>query len=156
MSIATRLQWYLGKTHADYEEVRHAHTGSSREAAVQAHVREEQVAKCVLLEDERGYVNALLPANRFVSLKRIRDELDRELEFATESEIGEIFFDCDIGAIPGMSEPYGIPTIVDQTLLDQTDVYFESGDHETLLHMSHSEFARMMSESRAIRFAVAG
>lgn len=155
MSIATRLHWYLGKSHADYDEIHHAHSKSSRESALEAHVREEQVAKCVLLEDERGYVNALLPANRFVSLQRIRDELDRELEFATEGEIGEIFFDCDVGAIPGMSEPYGIPTIVDQALLDQADVYFESGDHETLLHMSHSEFARMMSESPAIRFAVA-
>lgn len=155
MTMATRLHWYLGKNHAHYDTIRHAHSSSSRQSAMEAHVDEDRVAKCVLLEDERGYLNALLPANRFVSLKRICEELDRDLEFATEGEIGDIFFDCEIGAIPGMAAPYGIPSVVDQSLLDQPEVYLECGDHETLVHLTHTEFARIMADAMTLRFAVA-
>ena len=155
MSIATRLEWYLNKNHVDYDCVAHEHSRSSLESARGASVDEHRVAKCVLLEDERGYVNAILPADEYVNLASLQRELDRKLEFASEYEIGEIFFDCELGAIPALTIPYGIPTVIDRSMLDLPEIYFESGDHETLVHLSGAEFARVMADATPARFAIA-
>jgi Ala-tRNA(Pro) deacylase len=64
---------------------------------------------------------------------------------AIESEVGELFRDCDPGAIPAIGAAYRVDTIVDDALLQQPHVYFEAGDHEALVHMTGQAFAAMMA-----------
>lgn len=47
----------------------------------------------------------------------------------------------------------GITTIVDETLEQQTDVYFEAGDHKSLVHMEGAEFSRLTQRTRHGRFS---
>jgi Ala-tRNA(Pro) deacylase len=152
--IATRLKWYLGKQHVQYECILHPHSKSSLESARRAHVAEGRVAKCVLLEDERGYVTAVLPANQQIDLDHLRHLLSRELELASEAELGSIFFDCELGAIPGLTKPYNIPMVIEESLLEH-EVYVESGDHETLVHLSRQDFALLTADATAAHFATA-
>ena len=70
----------------------------------------------MLLEDERGYVMAVLPASHRVDLKKLRRKLHRKLELATEEELGEIFRDCEIGAVPPLGAAYGVPVVYDDHL----------------------------------------
>ena len=144
MPIAQRLKWYLDHHGVAYEVIPHPRTESSLETAQAAHVDEGHVVKCVLLEDERGYLLAALPASRRVWLEDVREQLERPLELATEPELGDIFDDCQIGAIPPVGRAYGIPTVVDEGLLRLEDIYFEAGDHEDLVHVKGAEFARLM------------
>jgi len=153
MSLAKRLEWYLGQNHVDYVCVRHEHSDTQLEAAQQCHVPSWQVAKCVLLEDERGYVNAVLPANRRIRISSLREQLERNLELAGEEEIEDIFFDCDPGAIPGITAAYGIPSVIDRQLLDSDEIFIEGGDHESLVHMSGDDFVRLTSDSMMASFS---
>lgn len=148
MAIAKRLEWYLNHHNVAYEVIRHRRTDSSRRAAEEAHVDEDHLAKCVLLGDEQGYVLAVLPASRRVSLEDTREQLGRELDLATEDELGDMFDDCEVGAVPAVGRAYGIPTVVDESLLHLEDVYFEAGEHEDLVHVKGPEFARLMSGVR--------
>ena len=100
MSIAPRLKWYLESHHVDYELVHHRHSASSMESARTAGVPSGRLAKCVLLEDERGYVMAIIPASCRLELAEVERELDRHLELASEAELGEIFAGCELGAVP--------------------------------------------------------
>ena len=61
--IATRLRWYLDQSGLPYEVLPHPHSSSSLETARAAHVRPDKLVKPVLLEDERGYVMAVVPAS---------------------------------------------------------------------------------------------
>jgi len=149
MSMATRVRWYLSQKNLPYDCVSHAPSHTSLESARGARVSGGDVAKCVLLEDDLGYVNAVLPADRKLEIDAVCDLLDRELELASEREIGEIFFDCALGAIPAVTAPYGIPTVVERDLFRHGEVYFESGDHENLVHMTGSDFKRLMAGARA-------
>ena len=145
MAIARRLKWYLDHHGVTYEVVPHPRTESSLETARAAHVDEGHVVKCVLLEDERGYLLAALPASRRVSLADVRERFERPLELATEAELGDIFDDCQVGAVPPVGRAYGIPTVIDESLLRLEDVYFEAGEHEDLVHLEGAEFARLMA-----------
>jgi Ala-tRNA(Pro) deacylase len=44
--------------------------------------------------------------------------------------------------------------IVDDSIQQQPDVYLEGGDHATLVHISQTQFARLMSGARHGRFSV--
>ncbi len=153
MSIAARLKWYLESHGVDYELVHHDHATRSLETARAAHLPGGRVAKCVLLEDERGYVMVVIPASCRVDLREIRQQLHRRLELASEPELGPLFRDCELGAVPPMGSAYGIPTVVDDSVLRLPDLYFEAGDHEELVHVSGEAFRTLLADAPHGRFA---
>jgi len=153
MTIAARLKWYLDANGVEYDVLPHPHTASSHETARAAHVPEDQLAKSVVLEDDQGYLIAVVPASRRVALGELRDQLNRSVELASEGELRELFEDCELGAIPPVGAAYGIPSVVDDALLDAAEIYFEAGDHEDLVHMRGEEFLGLIAGSRHGRFS---
>jgi len=153
MTISARLKWYLDSHGVKYEIVPHPHTGTSLGAAQAARVPGERLAKSVLLEDERGYLMAVLPASRRVSLLDLEEQLERHLELASEAELSQLFRDCEVGALPPVGAAYGIPTVVDDSLMNAPDIWFEAGDHEDLVHMRGLEFLTLLTGARHGRFS---
>jgi len=147
MPMARKLQWYLDSHDVPYEIIHHARTMSAREAARSAHLPTGRVAKCVLLEDERGYMLAILPASCRVSLRAIEKLLDRELELASEAELADLFGDCELGAVPATGLPYNVPMLVDESLLRLPDLYFEGGGHEDLVHVTDRAFGMLAHDA---------
>ena len=62
-------------------------------------------------------------------------------------KLGELFADCKPGAIPPVGAAYGIKTYWDEELGTRAEVYFEAGDHQTLVHMSGADFGKLMRKS---------
>ena len=67
-------------------------------------------------------------ASHKVDLGAVHRQLDRALGLATDREPVELFKDCEPGALPPLGLAYGIDTILDQSLVDAPDIYFEAGD----------------------------
>lgn len=147
MSLATRVRWYLEHNDIDYDVVHHPIAMTSLEAGLKAHVPPGRVAKCVLLEDARGYVLAVVPAGCRVSMNAVEDVLDRHLELASEPELDDLFSDCARGAVPPVGEAYNIPMLVDESLLRMPDIYFEGGDHRDLVHVEREAFHRLVGDA---------
>ena len=147
MSIATSVHEYLSHEGVRYDVLIHPNTHDSAHSAQTAHVSGDQLAKSVLLEDENGYVMAVLPASHKLDLQAVREELNRPVELATEREIIALFSDCEPGAIPPLAPAYGLEAVVDQSLGDIPDVYFEAGDHTSLVHVSGRDFLKLMSDA---------
>lgn len=145
MSIARSVEQFLKDHDVDYELVRHPRSVTSMRTAEAAHVPGGQLAKSVLLEDEAGYLVAVIPATHRVDLGKLHRQLNRRIGLAVEREVTELFPDCDPGAIPAIGAAYRVETIVDDSLLAQPEVYFEAGDHEALVHLSGTEFRVMMA-----------
>ncbi len=152
MGIATRVVNYLIEQSADYDVLDHPHSASSLETAQLAHVSGSCVAKSVLLEDEAGYVLAVLPASCRVDLGELHRQTNRNLGLATEPELGALFDDCEPGAVPPFGMIYEMDAILDDALAEQSDVYFEAGDHERLVHVSGETFQALMGEAQYSRF----
>src|SRR5689334_12080514 len=134
MGIAKHLEDYLDARGVAYEVIPHSRAVSTIASAVCAGVPSERVAKAVLLEDEAGYLLALVPASHRIQLGRLRQYLDRHLGLAPERELTALFGDCEFGAIPAAAAgAYGLPMICDDSLAEQPDIYFEGGDHRSLV-----------------------
>ena len=152
MAIAIRLADYLIEQGVDYDVISHPHSSSSMETAQLAHVPGDLIAKSVVLEDDRGYMLAVLPASCRVDLGELHRLTNRNLDLATEYELGALFEDCEPGAVPPFGTVYEMDTIVDDSLAEAPDIYFEAGDHEQLIHVSGEAFEMLMGEAQHSEF----
>jgi Ala-tRNA(Pro) deacylase len=153
MAIAARIKWFMDSRGVSYDLVHHPHTSTSLGSAAAARLPRERVVKSVVLEDERGYLVAVLPASRRISLHDLQEQLGRGLELATESELATLFADCDLGAIPPFGTAYGLPTLVDDSLMNLPEVWFEAGDHADLVHVRGLAFLSLLTGARHGRFS---
>ncbi|MEW5863499.1 MAG: aminoacyl-tRNA deacylase [Pseudomonadota bacterium] len=154
MSIAPKLQDYLARHRVAYELVAHRHTMSSMETAAAAHVPGDRLAKGVVVEDEQGYLLAVVPSTYHVKLGDLGKQLNRRsLRLASEEELKNLFSDCETGAVPPVGGAYGLPAVVEEDLTREPDVFFEAGDHEHLVHVAQADFARLLGDAPRVHFA---
>jgi len=147
MAIAQTVSGFLQFHQVPYRIIMHPYRETSLEAAESAHVPPERLAKAVVLADRRGYLMVVIPSNRHVSLETLSQKLGRRLSLAEESRLVPVFRDCVSGAIPPLGPAYGIETIVDDSLVGQPEVYFESGDHRGLIRVGGDEFVELLAQA---------
>ncbi|MGD8630584.1 MAG: YbaK/EbsC family protein [Gammaproteobacteria bacterium] len=147
MAIAATVSNFLLAQDVEYDVLTHPHSATSGESAEAAHVPGARLAKSVVLEDEQGYLMVVLPSSRHVNLQELQRQLNRNLVLATEHELGGLFADCEIGALPPIGSAYGVETVVDDAIAEQPDIFFEAGDHEQLIHVSAETFQALLGEN---------
>lgn len=153
MAIACTVKDYLSQHRIAYEVLPHSHTMTSLGSAQAAGVDADRLAKAVVLEDELGYLMAVLPASHHFKLGSLRNQTGRHIQMARETEMLDLFKDCAAGAVPALGAAYGIETIWDDSLQEQPDIYFEAGDHEQLVHLSGKQFLDLLGTARHGHFS---
>jgi Ala-tRNA(Pro) deacylase len=147
MGVAKAVKGYLLSHDIDYDLIEHEPTMTASEAAGASHISPGKVAKGVLIKGEDGYLVAVVPANRRILLDELEACMQEAVNIATEEEAAGVLTDCSRGAIPPVGDPYGLDVIVDYSLDMLGDVYFEAGDHRTLVHVTDDQFARMTEDA---------
>jgi Ala-tRNA(Pro) deacylase len=153
MTIAVRLRQYLDSQGVGYDTVAHAPTNTSAGSMRAAHVTGNGLAKSVVVHHEDGYILAVVPSTYRVEFDSLRDILGRRSCLATEAEIARLFGDCELGAVPPIGAAYGLPVLVDESLDGAADLYFEGGDHSTLVHVGRDAFQVLTKDARRARFS---
>ncbi|MCU7906141.1 MAG: YbaK/EbsC family protein [Candidatus Thiodiazotropha sp. (ex Epidulcina cf. delphinae)] len=153
MAIAITLQEYLQNHETDYEVIEHRRTDSALHTAEAAHIPGDRMVKSVLLGDDESYVLAVIPATHHVLLDELAQFTGRNLFLISEEELQQAFADCETGAVPPTGMSYGIETVVDASLLQQPDLYFESGDHGKLIHISTESFRELEADAVVAEFS---
>ena len=143
MTITSTVQRYLRENGIEPHTVTHEKTQSASRTAQASHVPGERVAKGVLLKDAEGYLLAVIPASHHIEMERLSRLTGRALRLADEDEVSDAFPDCALGAVPPMGAPYGLDTVVDDSLASQPETFLEGGDHATLLQVTAEEFGRL-------------
>ena len=148
MAIALTLERYLDAHNVKYDVIAHAPTNSSMQTAKTCRISGDRLAKAVLLRDDVGYALAVLPASHQIRLAELKRQFGDDVDLATEREIEDLFQDCALGAIPALGDCYGLDMVVDDSIEEQPEVYFEGGDHATLIHMSNAQFTGLTATAR--------
>jgi Ala-tRNA(Pro) deacylase len=122
----------------------HKPTSCAARSPVASGFGPERLAKGVVLSHRGGYLLAIVPASRQLSLDELARKLWQPVSLALEEEIAPLFPDCEPGAVPPVGSAYGLCAVIDDSLEDQPEIYFEAGDHQTLVHLRHDDFHRLM------------
>jgi Ala-tRNA(Pro) deacylase len=143
MGIALSLKQYLDGQGAPYEIMTHERTVRSSATAKASAIPENRLAKGVLIKHRDGFLLAIVPASRHVHLNAIGAWLQRPAALATEDEVSRVFADCERGSVPAVAAAYGLAAVMDDSLEGFDDIYFEGGDHISVVHLKGSDYLRL-------------
>ena len=147
MSIAMTIESCLAQQPVHFDLLHHRHSSTSLQAARECKVPAHRLAKAVVLEDEdRRYFMAVLPATHQIEFDALQFQTGRRMHLVDEDELTRVFSDCEVGAVPPLGGAYGVETMWDDCLIDESDLYFEAGDHQTLVHVSADDFLRLLGD----------
>jgi Ala-tRNA(Pro) deacylase len=108
------------------------------------HVPAHKIAKTVVFSSENGYGMAVVPGDHLLDLEGLRGILGvSRLRLATESEIGELFPDCELGAMGPFGNLCGIPVYADEGLASEETIAFNAGTHRDVIHMRFDDYQRL-------------
>ncbi|MGH3443536.1 MAG: aminoacyl-tRNA deacylase [Nitriliruptorales bacterium] len=140
---AERLRQYLDENGVAYEEHEHEEVFTAQEVAAAEHVTGWRVAKPVMLRMGDDLVMAVVPAAEQVDLARVTSVLGGEVRLADESEFGDVFSDCDLGAEPPFGELYDVAVVVDERLTDEPEIEFRACSHRRSMRLSTEDYLRV-------------
>jgi len=153
MAISLTLEQYLNENGIDYDTLSHTYTTSASKTAEASHIPGSSIAKAVVLKEEDDYFLAVLPASNHIQFDKLQALLDDNVDLATEEEVESLFYDCELGAIPVVGKAYGLSVVLDRELKGNEDIYFEGGDHATLVKVNAERFDQLMDNAIVGRFS---
>ena len=146
MPLSERLQSFLNSHHAEFTLTTHPTVFTAREVAAAEHLPAREVAKTVLVFADGEYHMIVIPATKLVDFHEIRPVLGfAQARLATEDELGKLFPDCEVGAMPPLGPVYGLPVYLDASLAAQDTIAFNAGTHRQVIHMRMPEYQRLAS-----------
>ena len=96
---------------------------------------------------------AVVPSSKQIQFSDLGRWLGRDVRLAGERDSMPLFADCELGAMPPIGAAFGLETILDDDLLNADDIYFEGGDHRTLVHVQGGDWRRLVRDAGHCAFS---
>ena len=150
MTTLERCIDFLNRSRVRFAHTRHSIAYTARDVAAAEDLSPHKLAKTVVYLGDQGYGMAVVPADCLVDLDVLQDLLGvNRLRLATEHEIGDLFPDCELGAMPPMGNLFDLPVFVDAGLASQEFIAFNAGTHRDVIHMGFGDFRRLVDPAIA-------
>ena len=151
---AQKLKQVLDQQKIKYISINHSPAYTARETAASTFVPRREFAKTIIVDIDGEKVMAVVSASRHVSIEALRNLAHaNEVRLASEDEFGELFPDCEVGAMPPFGSLYNMRVFVDEMVTEVDDLCFNAGSHEQILRMDCRDYLKL--EQPAIgRFAI--
>jgi Ala-tRNA(Pro) deacylase len=144
MPLSERLREFLDSHHAEYTVTLHPKAFTAREVAAAEHLPAREVAKSVVVFGDGDYHMIVIPANRLVDFQEVRLTLGlSQVRLATEDELGKLFPDSELGAMPPFGSLYGIQVYLDNSLAGEEMIAFNAGPHRDVMHMRTLDYRKL-------------
>ena len=145
MPLLERLREFLQAKKAVYTHSVHPNAFTAREVASAEHLPPWEVAKTVVVHCDVGYAMLVVPANKLVDFQEVRLELGfKQLRMLTEHELGKLFPECELGAMPPVGSLFGVPVYLDAGMAEGPLIAFNAGTHRDVIHMTTAEYRRLV------------
>jgi Ala-tRNA(Pro) deacylase len=151
---STRIKTFLDRENVRYSTILHSPAFTAQEASESAHISGKAFAKTVIVEIDRKYAMAVLPANRKVDLEDLREVTGTaNIRMASEAQMKSLFPDCEVGAMPPLGNLYGLDVYVAPALAESGEIVFNAGSHTELIKMRFADFERA-AQPRILSFTM--
>lgn len=139
-----KLVNYLDEHGKKYVVIKHSPAFTAQEVAASAHIPGKEMVKTVIVKADGEMRMVVLPSTYDVDFDAIKEATGAgEVELASEDEFGEIFPDCELGAMPPFGNFYDIDTLVAESLTDDEVIAFNAGTHKELVRMNYKDYEEL-------------
>ncbi|MEN8128216.1 MAG: YbaK/EbsC family protein [Planctomycetota bacterium] len=144
---------FLDSKGVHYEMSQHRPTFTAQQMAAEEHVPGMNVAKPVVVKADETYYLCVLPACCKIDMDTLKSELGvGHVQLADEEEMTRLFGDCALGAEPPFGDLYGLETVMDATLEDDSFIIFQAETHELAIRMDLNDYKKL-AVPRVFRFS---
>lgn len=138
---------YLDKLQIPYEVLEHLPTRTLEQTADECHINRSELIRTVILSEPQGELMAILPQDRLLDFSVLCKTLNRELNPANPDIIKSIFKQCEPGSYPPLPDFFELDAIIDKSVLSLKNIYFEPGNHRTLIKMQLADFLQLLQNA---------
>jgi len=144
MELFNQIKQLLDNNNISYQVYHHPPTRTSEESAKYRKVPLKLGAKAILLKDKDDFLIAVLPADRKLDSKKLKQTLkSKRLRFSTEEELKELT-GCDKGSLPPFGSFFDLRIIVDKTLFEEEDMAFNAGSLTDSIKMRTKDYESLV------------
>jgi Ala-tRNA(Pro) deacylase len=128
-----------------FETLPHREAYTAQGVAAATHVSGWMLAKVLVVRPPgEGPVMVVLPASCRLDLAALARILGKPgVSLVAESEMKDLFPDCETGAMPPFGQPYGLPVWVDAHFSKAGDITFQAGNHHEIVRMKYADYERL-------------
>jgi Ala-tRNA(Pro) deacylase len=142
-TVFERLTTWLNASQIPHTVLHHEPVYTSEESARVRGTTLGSGAKALICKCDERFVMFVMPADRRLSSKRVRQTLQiRSLRFGSAEEVLEKT-GLRPGSIPPFGSLFGLPTFCDDALRQQPQINFNAGDHGISISMSCEDYERI-------------
>jgi Ala-tRNA(Pro) deacylase len=144
MAKITDLLRYLQSNKVEFQVLEHDPAFSAHDVAAVAHVPESEMAKAILIRIDEHYWMAVLRADQRINQQMIRRVFGaKNVQLAPEEDLGMLFPDCQIGAMPPFGNLYGLPVLLEECLANDEEIVFNACTHTKAIRMKFKDFRHL-------------
>lgn len=107
------------------------------------------LTQSAILQDDEGSLQAIYSADSVLDLDAIGRVTNRTLFAAPPSDVAALCKDAKVERIPTIPHALGFNLLIDQRLLEATELYLDTGDNDqNVLKLSNEQFRQMLGDAR--------
>jgi Ala-tRNA(Pro) deacylase len=145
MAKMTDLIRYLSSNKVEFQVLEHDPAFSAHDVAVVTHIPESAMAKAILVRIDDHFWMAVLRADQRINPQLVKRSFSaKHVHLAHEEDLGTLFPDCQIGAMPPFGNLYGLPVLVDESLAEDEEIVFNACTHTKAIRMKFKDFRRLV------------
>jgi Ala-tRNA(Pro) deacylase len=141
---AEKILSIFKENNVTYQLYEHEPVYTSQEAAKIRGVELKTGCKSMVLKTKDGkFVLANVSANKKIDLKKLERMLDCKLSFASKEEVLQTT-NCESGSVPPFGKLFGLPTFLDESVLENDFVNFNIGMLTRSVKISKQDLLKVM------------
>jgi len=156
MNLPDTVRTYLDRQQCAYRLIPYPPREAIGQASERLDIPARRIARAVLLKDAAGPIMAILPHSHILDFSMLCQLRECDLEPLHGAETSRFFQarGCKGNSHPPLPDAFDIPALVDTSLSDDGDIYFEGGSGDCFVKMRGGDFGKLLPRVRWGRFAV--
>ena len=145
MTVGEKLKMLFEEEKVPFEIMTHSESYTAQETAAGLHVPGAQLAKVVMVKADGDLIMLVLPAEHNIDFGKLKKILgSKKIVLAGEEDFGDLFPDCDLGAMPPFGNLYGVPVWVEEHMTQQQNIVFNACTHHEAARITYADYERIV------------
>lgn len=141
---ADKILSIFKENNIEYQLYEHEPVYTSQQAATVRGVELKTGCKSMVLKTKSGkFILANIAANRKIDLKKLEKLVGSKLSFAAKEEVLRVT-NCEPGSVPPFGKLFGLPTFLDESVLENEYVNFDIGMLTKSVKISKQDLLKIM------------